>query len=56
MFAAGYPCEIIVDSTTALDTSSWFDVWQGLVAVNVLCLMQGQAGMSIDIGKFAPEP
>ena len=56
MFAAGYPCEIIIDTTTGLDIASWFDVWQGLVAVNVLCLMQGQAGMSIQIGKFTPEP
>ena len=55
MFAAGHPCEIIIDTLTGLDIASWYDVWQGLVAVNVLCLMQGQAGKSIQIGKSIPE-
>ena len=57
IFAVGYLGHIIVDTTNdILNRSSWFGVRQGLGAVNVLSLMEGQAGMFIHVGKFAPEP
>ncbi|KAL2049305.1 hypothetical protein ABVK25_010402 [Lepraria finkii] len=40
------PCRILVDVAGPSDTTTWFDLWEALVAINVMCLGKNQAGIS----------
>lgn len=37
-----------------MDTSSYYDVWEALTAVNAICVRRGKSGVAYDIGE-SPE-
>ena len=45
------PCRILVDVAGPSETTTWFDLWEALVAINVMCLGKNQAGISPNLGK-----
>lgn len=44
-------CQFIIDSTLGSDTSSWYEVWQAMVAINGMCTRYGKLGIAYALGK-----
>lgn len=46
------PCTITVELMDEVeDTASWFELWEGAVAVSEMCVKQGKAGISFGNGR-----
>lgn len=44
-------CQFIIDSTHEGDTSSWYELWQAMVAINGMCTRFGKLGTAYALGK-----
>ena len=51
IFPAGSRCVMTLDLNYDISRASWFDVWQAAVAVDTLCITQGQAGLAYHVGE-----
>ena len=40
-----------LDVSYEVSRASWFHVWQAAVAVDTLCIAQGQAGLAYHVGE-----
>ena len=38
---------------TAIDLSSWYEMWAAAAAVNEMCVRYGQAGTAYGLGEFS---
>lgn len=48
---AGTRCVLTLDRDSLVVQTSWFDIWQGAVAVDSICVDQGQAGRASGLGE-----